>query len=293
MKPKTKIAFFGGEPLGVPVLRKLYQAGITPNLIVCSPDRKAGRGLSVTKPPVKEWAEKHDVEVFQPESYKDESVRQKLAETEWDLFVVVAYNFILPKWLLEIPIRGSLNVHPSLLPELRGPSPIRTAILENNPDAIGVTVMLLDEKMDTGPILEQEAYLPEQWPIEGTELDEKLADIGGSLLAEVIPAWLDDALSPQEQDHDSATYTKVFNKGENELDLDPLHLPKGDDAVAILSKIYAWQGIGDTFFMHGEKRVKVKTASLSEDGLLDIETVVPEGKKEMTFQSFLQSLSSK
>jgi len=287
---KPKIAFFGGEPLGVTALEKLHEAGIIPDLVVCSPDRRAGRGLRLVPPSVKIWAESHNIEVFQPESYKDDAAREKLEAEEWDLFVVVAYNFILPKWLLDIPKKGCLNVHPSLLPALRGPSPIRTAILQNEPENVGVTVMLLDTKMDTGPILEQEVFIPEMWPMSGPALDTELASLGGELLAEVIPAWLNDQLSPQEQDHDMATYTKKFVKGDNELTLDLNHLPIGDEAMEALCKINAWSGIGDTFFMHEGARIKIKAAGLTASGSLELISVIPEGKKEMPFASFTQSI---
>lgn len=289
---KAKIAYFGGEPLGVPILEKLLQAEILPELVVCSPDRPAGRGMHLVPPGVKSLAQKHEIEVFQPESYKDEVVRKKLEETPWDLFVVVAYNFILPKWLLDLPKKGCINVHPSLLPALRGPSPIRTAILNNEPNSVGVTVMLLDQKMDTGPILEQEVYVPETWPVPGPQLDQALAELGGNLLAKVIPEWLTDRLEPQKQDHTLATYTKKFVKGENELHFDPYNPPDGEEAMEVLCKINAWTGIGDTFFMHQHKRIKIKDAGLTAGGELALISVVPEDKKEMSFSAFLQSLST-
>ncbi len=287
-----KIVFFGGEPLGIPALEALAAAGIIPQLIVCSPDRPAGRGLPLVPPAVKQWAQTQNIEVFQPENYQDESAKQKLFATEWDLFVVVAYNFILPKWLLELPKKGCLNVHPSLLPALRGPSPIRTAILQNQPEAVGVTVMLLDEKMDTGPILQQQAYQPKVWPISGPILDGELAAQGGKLLAQVTPAWLAGEIEPKSQNHELATYTKMFKKGANELHISPLALPSGAEAFSLLCKIKAWEGIGDTFFVHNDKRIKIKAAGLSADSSLELYRVVPEGKAEMDFNSYLQSLAA-
>lgn len=291
MSQKPNIALFGGEPLGVPALNKLKEAGIIPDLVVCSPDRPAGRGMKLVSPAVKIWAEENNIKTYQPTSLKDDSVKEALSSTEWDLFIVVAYNHILPSWLLNTPKKGCLNLHPSLLPALRGPSPIRTAILQNEPENIGVTVMLLDEKMDTGGIIEQEVHIPKTWPMSGPELDAILADMGGELLAEVVPVWLNDEVSPQEQNHDEATYTNKFLKGENELSINPFNLPSDEEAFNTLCKIYAWQGIGDTFFIHTGKRIKVKAADLTADGSLNIISVVPEGKKEMSFDSFLQSLT--
>lgn len=290
----TKIVFFGGEPLGVPVLEELRSAGILPNLIVCNPDRPSGRGMQLTKPPVKDWAEAADIEVFQPTSYKDQSELNLLTGAKWDLFVVVAYNFILPKWLIEIPKHGVINVHPSLLPKLRGASPIRTALLEDCRQDIGVTIMLMDEKMDHGPILNQLAMpiSDENWPVSGPELDEALALTGGALLATTIPAWLSGDIVPKEQAHEAATYTKRLNKDQSCLEINPLDLPSGPEAKKVLLTISAFAGVGDAFFIHNKKRVKIKAAVLTDGGLLSISLVTPEGKKEMSFESYLQSLTT-
>lgn len=287
-----KFVFFGGEPLAVPVLNKLKENNLTPSLIVCNPDRKSGRGQKLTPPPVKVWAEKEGIEVFQPETYKDDSAKLKLSESDWDLFVVVAYNFILPLWLLEIPQKGVLNVHPSLLPKLRGASPIRTAIKDNLPDDVGVTVMLLDKEMDHGPILEQEQLQLDEsnWPMSGDKLDRVLANLGGELLAEVIQAWMYDELLPQEQDHEMATYCSKLDKADSELNINPLKLPAGREATKILHTIYAFAGIGDTYFIHGGRRIKIKEAKLTDGGTLHIQRVVPEGKKEIDFNDFLKSI---
>lgn len=287
----AKIAFFGGEPLGVPTLEKLHEAGITPQLIICNPDRPSGRGQKLTPPPVKNWAKLHGIEVFQPDSYKDKEKLSRILNEEWDLFVVVAYNFILPKWFLELPKKGVVNVHPSLLPKLRGASPIRTAILENTPDVVGVTVMLMDEKMDHGPILKQESFTPPQWPITGPELDTLLANRGGELLAEAIPEWLGGMITPQEQNHDEATYCGRFTKDDARIELDPRNLPIGADATTALAKIFAFTGIGDAFFEYKGERVKIKQATLANDGSLCLLRVTPAGKSEMDFERYKQSIS--
>jgi len=288
------IAFFGGEPLGVPVLEELQVANILPQLILCNPDRPRGRGMQLAKPPVKKWAEAVGIPVLQPTSYKNPADFERLTTVEWDVFVVVAYNFILPKWLLDIPTHGVINVHPSLLPKLRGASPIRTAIMENRREDIGVTVMQMDELMDHGPILDQLA-LPisnENWPVSGPDLDQALAQTGGALLATVLPAWLAGEINPQEQEHEAATYTKRLTKEQSELLIDPTALPNGEEAYNALLKIKAFAGNGDTYFIHKNKRIKIKTAALSGGGQLAIISVVPEGKKEMSLATYLQSLSS-
>ncbi|MEN9920551.1 MAG: hypothetical protein RL538_444 [Candidatus Parcubacteria bacterium] len=288
---KPKIAFFGGEPLGLPALEALVRAGLTPELVVCNPDRRSGRGLELTPPRIKTWAQERSIEVFQPTSYKESNKENltRITSESWDLFVVVAYNFILPKWFLELPKHGTINVHPSLLPKLRGASPIRTAILENLRDDVGVSIMLMDEQMDHGPILEQVPLSVNNWPLGGLMLDDMLASIGGEILAQTIPRFLEDAITPTEQDHEVATYTKKFEKANSELLIDPADLPTGDKAMELLCKIKAYEGIGDTFFVDNEKRVKVKAAGLSTGGQLEIYRVIPEGKKEVDFAVYLAS----
>ncbi len=288
MESKPKIAFFGGEPLGLPALQALCSAGLTPSLVVCNPDRPSGRGLEVTSPRIKTWAQAQGIEVFQPTSYKAKEELERLIALEWDLFVVVAYNFILPKWFLELPAHGTVNVHPSLLPKLRGASPIRTAILENLRDEVGVSIMLMDEKMDHGPLLAQTPLSLNDWPISGLMLDDMLAQIGGEMLARTIPKFLSGEITPIEQNHNEATYSKKFEKIEAKLQLDPTDLPTGDEASDAICKISAWSGIGDTFFMDKGKRVKVKGAVLLNN-TLTLTRVIPEGKKEMDFAIYLTS----
>tara|TARA_B100000508_G_scaffold38018_1_gene29785 strand:- start:3005 stop:3886 length:882 start_codon:yes stop_codon:yes gene_type:complete len=291
---KIRFVFFGGEPLSVPVLEELKVENQLPELIVCSPDKPVGRKQVMTPPPVKVWAEENGIEVFQPTSYKDESTREKLETVDADLFVVVAYNKILPKWLLDLPKHGTLNVHPSLLPKLRGASPIRTAIKDDLREDIGVTVMLLDEEMDHGPILDQ-IIVPiadENWPVSGPELDLALARTGGALLSSTLPEWIAGNIDPQEQDHEQATYCGKLTKADSELEIDPLNLPTGDAAWQAWLKINAFIGIGDTFFMHEGKRVKISEAELNNDQNLQINKVIPEGKSETDFNNYLQSLTN-
>jgi methionyl-tRNA formyltransferase len=250
--------------------------------------------MELTPPRLKTWAIENDIEVFQPSSYKESNKENltRITDHEWDLFVVVAYNFILPKWLLELPKHGTINVHPSLLPKLRGMSPIRTAILENLPEQVGVSIMLLDEEMDHGPILSQTPLTLNEWPISGPLLDDMLGQIGGEMLAATIPRFLTGEITPTEQEHLAATYTKKFEKADSELFINPTNLPTGDTAFTTLCKMKAFEGIGDTFFIDNGKRVKVKDAGLTTGAhppTLTITRVIPEGKKEMDFTAYLTS----
>lgn len=285
--------YFGGEPLGVPVLKELEAAGLLPSLVVCNPDRPSGRGQKLTPPPVKVWAETRGIEVFQPNTHKNEATKARLTERDWDLFVVVAYNFILPQWLLAIPRHHVINVHPSLLPKLRGASPIRTAIKDNLPDQIGVSIMLMDAEMDHGPILKQ-LKMPiddTTWPLPGPTLDTLLAHAGGALLAETLVEWVGGALEPREQDHTQATYCSKLEKSERELRIDPHALPRGEAARQAWHYINAFAGIGDTYFVHQSNRVKINQAMFT-DGTLTLTQVTPEGKSPMPFTQYLQSITS-
>ena len=281
-----KIAFFGTPQIAVWVLEELERVGIIPGLIVTNPDRPQGRKMLLTPPPVKIWATEHSIPTIQPTTL-NVGVRplHSLTEVDWDLFVVVAYGRILKKEILDIPKHGVLNIHPSLLPLLRGASPIRSAILEDM-RTTGVTVMKMDEEMDHGPIVAQkEVTIPEEkWPIRGPELDERLAREGGMLLAETIPQWVSGEIDLREQDHSKATYCKKITKEMGEINL-------SDNPYKNLLKILAFDGWPGTFFFtekDGKKmRVKITDADLAPDGSLQINKVIPEGKKEIRYSDFL------
>ncbi len=290
MSESIRFCYFGGEPLGVPVLEELKAAGYVPSLVVTSPDRKAGRGQTLMPPPVKVWAESQDIPVWQPEGFSDrEVVTRKLAD--FDLFIVVAYNHILPEWLIELPTHNSLNVHPSLLPLLRGASPIRSAILKDMREQIGVSVMVLDAKMDHGPIIAQDRLeiAPEEWPVRGPALDTTLAQQGGRLLAASLPGYLSGDLVPCEQEHEYATYCSRFTKDDGALELDPHNLPTGADAYQLLLRIYALMGNPSTYFMHREDRIKINDAAVDDTGQLQLITVTPAGKPAQEFTVWLNN----
>ena len=284
-----KFVCFGGEPLGVPVLEELKAKGLQPSLIVASPDRPKGRGQKLATPPIKDWGVKHNIPIWQPENFKAKAeVEDKLKGN--NLFVVVAYGKILPIWLLNLPKFGSLNLHPSLLPLYRGASPIRSAILEDNKKAVGVSIILMDEKMDHGPILKQQAMTiaEEDWPPDGRVLDKKLAHLGGVALANTIPDWVSGHTTPVKQNHAAATYCSKFEKSIGELKLNPHRLPSGAEAKQCLHKIKALAGNPGTFFNHNDRRIKITKAELTADGNLSIQRIIPAGKAETDFNKFFQ-----
>ena len=278
----SNMVFFGTPQISVWVLEELEKNGILPSLIVTATDKPRGRKMLLTPPEVKVWAQAHDIPVMQPEKLTEEFIadlKGKAPQGGWDVFAVAAYGKFLPKSLLEIPKHEVLNVHPSLLPRLRGANPIRGAILSDEKE-VGVSVMLVDEEMDHGPILAQEKVAVSEWPSRGSELDELLARRGGEVLARVLPQWLKGEITPQEQNHNEATFTKKVTKEDGLIDLN-------DDPYQNLLKIRAYEGWPGTFFFKDEKRIKIIDAEL-ENGELKITRVIPEGKKEVDYKVFLR-----
>ncbi|MFA6273138.1 MAG: methionyl-tRNA formyltransferase [Candidatus Paceibacterota bacterium] len=281
MKNKTNFAFFGTDDFSVGVLDELKSAGFLPTLIVTSPDRPKGRGLKLTPPPVKLWAIKNKINFLQPEKL-DDDLCLKIKNYKLKIGVVASYGKIIPKNILEIPERGILNVHPSLLPKYRGASPIQAQIL-NDEKNVGVTIMLMDEKMDHGQVLVlRELATPTKVPT-AKELSEKLAKEGGKLLVETLPKWLGDKITPIPQDDSQTTFCKKITKEDGLIDLN------GDPRQNFL-KIQAFAGWPGAYFFaeqNGKKiRMKITKASFANDQL-KIESVIPEGKKEIAFAQFI------
>lgn len=280
----AKIVFFGSPELSVTILNKMKSAGIIPALIVTAPDKPAGRGRVLTPPPVKLWADENGIETEQPVKIKGEFT-EELANTDWDLFIVAAYGKILPQTLLDIPKHGTINVHPSLLPRLRGPSPIVSAILEDEKET-GVSIMLLDAGMDSGPVLSQARIELEEWPPTASLLEAILSDAGGDMLVEAIPQWLNGEITPEEQDHDKKTICKMIKKEDALINL-------ADDPYQNLLKIRAYEGWPGayTFIKRNDKdvRIKINSAHLNEKTEeLVLDKIVPEGKKEMLYTDFMR-----
>ncbi|HVM73960.1 MAG TPA: methionyl-tRNA formyltransferase [Candidatus Paceibacterota bacterium] len=278
-----RFVFFGTAPLAIDILDALEHAGYIPSLIVAGPDSLEPRKKTVVLPPEKVWALERSIEVMQPKKI-DTAFIASLKKSPWDIFVVASYGKILPKSLLDIPKHGVLNVHPSLLPRLRGPSPIRSAIL-NDDRNIGVSIIVLDEQMDHGPIIAQKTVSFEDWPPCGRDLDALLAQEGGRLLAEYMPKWVRGEISAHEQNHDLATYCYMIKKEDGLIDLNA-------DAYQNLLKIRAYDGWPGTYALFEkddrEMRVKILDALIVCDAL-EILRVIPEGKKEMSYKEFLRS----
>ena len=217
-----RFAFFGTPRFAEIILNELEQKGFIPALVVTAPDKPKGRKLLLTPSEVNIWAKKRHIPVLMPEKLSNEAFLEDLKKTDFDLFIVAAYGKIIPKVVLDLPRNGSLNIHPSLLPKFRGPSPIESAILSDE-TSTGVTIIVLDEEMDHGPIIAQQEFIIENWPTKGSRLAEYLAHAGGALLAETLPEYLARGKA-YPQDHSRATFTKKISKEDGLIDLsgDPL-----------------------------------------------------------------------
>ncbi len=206
----------------------------------------------------------------------------ELYNTDWDFFVVASYGKILSKKVLDLPKHGCINIHPSLLPKFRGPSPYVSAILADERQT-GVTVMLMAEKMDAGPILAQARIeiAEEDWPPRGLMLSEMLFTEGINLLADALPLLMSGGLKAEPQDETLATYTKKFSDTDALLDLN------GDQRAQFL-KIRAFDKNPRAYFMNEKNKRVIVTDANFKNGGLEILRVIPEGKKEMPYADYLR-----
>ncbi len=281
-----KLVFFGGSNFSVFVLEELKLHNIMPEFIITTPDKPKGRKLVLAPTLVKVWAKENGIEVIDPSSLKKDNSDfiSKLSALNSRLFLVASYGKIIPQEILDIPQKGTLNVHPSLLPKLRGASPIKSAILQEN--ETGVSIMLLDAEMDHGPILAEKKII--SWennnPPYEKDLAEMLGHKGGQMLAKIIPDWLNDKLEIKEQNHEQATFCGKIEKEDGQINLE-------DNPEKNLRKIRAYHEWPVAFYFierNGKKiRVNIKSASI-KDGKLVLEKIIPEGKKEMLYDDFLR-----
>lgn len=211
-----KVIFMGTPDFSVGTLNALIEAGHEVTLAVTQPDKPKGRGKTMQFPPVKEAALAHGIEVYQPRRVREEACIQRLRKYEADIIVVVAFGQILPKEILEMPRHGCINVHASLLPKYRGAAPIQWAVI-NGEQVTGVTVMRMDEGLDTGDmILKEEVRLAAEET--GGSLFERLAQTGAELCLRALTAIEDGTATYTPQDHDMATHTTIIKKQLGEID---------------------------------------------------------------------------
>jgi len=211
-----RIVFMGTPQFAVPSLEALVSGSYQVVAVYTQPDKVAGRGQQVALSPIKQLAIAQGLQIVQPESLKVAGAVERLASFAPELIVVAAFGRILPPEVLALPKFGCLNIHPSLLPLYRGSSPIATAILQGD-EVTGVTIMLLDAGMDTGPILSRREMSISADDTTGS-LTLKLAQAGAQLLMETLPLWLEGRIKPRPQEESQASYTKAIAKGDGEMD---------------------------------------------------------------------------
>lgn len=300
-----RIVFLGTPSFATIPLRALLAAGHEIIGVVTQPDRPAGRGSKLQSPPVKVTAEAHGLPVLQPATLKDKEVVEQLRALQPDVGVVAAYGEILRQNVLDIPSLGYLNIHPSLLPLYRGPSPVAAAILAGD-DMTGVTVMRLERAMDAGPILAQAVVQLAPTARSGPLTDE-LFTIGSELLVRVLPLYQSGELQALPQDHSRATFSTMLQKADGALDWT---LP----ALVLERKVRAfdpWPGAYTTF---NGVQFKIQAAHVEQEhidalpgtvlsgptlrvatgsGVLQLDMVQPAGKRAMSGSDWLRGVQER
>jgi methionyl-tRNA formyltransferase len=291
--------FFGTPEFAIPCLNALITAGEKISLVVTQTDKTMGRGHRLTPPPVKTTALSEGIRVLQPADLRDGSSSQEIAAADPEFIVVVAYGKILPKTILDIPKYGCVNVHASLLPKYRGAAPISWAIIRGE-EKTGVTTMLMDEGLDTGPTLLREELEITEEETAGS-LAKKLSELGASLLIETLKGIRGGAVRaiPQEGE---ASYAPPLRKGDGLIDwtrsahelscfirgMQPwpgafCHI--NTETVKMLkARVLSGNGLPAVIAEAGRNEMIVGTGK----GLLSILELQPEGKKPMSATAFLQ-----
>lgn len=298
---KFRVAFFGTPDFAVPVLEALMDIPeITMVTVVTQPDKPIGRKQVVTSTPVKKVAEKYQVPVCQPDRIKSVKFEKCARDVDLDIAIVVAYGKIIPQKLLDIPKQGWINIHGSLLPKYRGASPIQAAILSGEKET-GVTLMKIDEGLDTGDIISQKKI-----PIDSTDnfesLHDKLSHLGADLMKESLLDYLNGKIKSKPQDNSIATKTAIIKKDDGKIDW----TKNAEDIEHHVRAYNPWPG---SFCKFNSKTFKILSVELATEdiqlnpgkvvykdnsliigcgkGLLKLTKVQLEGKKPQTAVEFV------
>lgn len=250
----VRVIFCGTPDFAVPSLEELHRSGADILEVVTQPDRPKGRGRKPSPPPVKTAAERFGLPVFQPERIRDPEVIRRLTSRNAHCLVLVAYGQLLPKSLLDAFPLGALNVHPSLLPKYRGAAPIQRAILNGDTET-GVCIMVMDEGMDTGPVLAMSSVPIRHEDTFGT-LHDTLAREGARLLCRTLEAWRHGLCEPVAQDSSRAVLAPPVQKQE-------AHVDWRQSAVSVWCRIRAFDPWPGAYGYHGSHRIKFFNARLS------------------------------
>lgn len=296
-----KIVFMGTPDFAIPSLRILLNSHHTIEAVVTTPDKERGRGQKVTFTPVKEFAIKNNIPVLQPEKLKDESFINTLKELNADLFVVVAFR-ILPVQVYSLPVRGSINLHGSLLPKFRGAAPIQWAII-NGEKETGVTTFFLEEKVDTGNIILQEKLQISDNDDFGS-IHDKMSELGALTVLRTVNIIEDGNISLLPQDNSFATPAPKITK-------DTARIEWNKPAGILHNLVRGLSPYPGAYFEHNGKQVKVfkslidkkvlvpgeiyqsKTEAIigCSEGSLKLIEIQPEGRRRMSIEEFLRGYS--
>lgn len=294
MSKQRNIVFFGTEDFSLTALSGLIENNYNVRLVVTKPDAPRGRGHKLASPAVKLLAEKHNITALQPRALGD--IRSVVEELDQPVGVLSSYGKIVPEAILNLFTPGIINIHPSLLPLYRGPSPIESAIL-NNDTKTGVSIMKLVAAMDAGPV-----YVQAEIELTGTEtkpeLYKRLAKLGTELLIDHLPSIMDGSLLPQPQNDQAASYCPLLSKADGILD------PARLTAEEAERRVRAYAGYPKTRFNYGQTSLIVTKAHISHqaktpldmryrDGayLVIDELVAPSGRT-MSAEAFLRGYAS-
>lgn len=300
---ETRVTFMGSPDFAVPALDALVAEGYNVVQVVTQPDRRAGRGGKVRFNPVKTAAVEHGIPVFQPDSFKPRADVEQLHAALPAVMVVAAYGKILPRKVLELPSRGILNVHASLLPRWRGPSPIVAAILNGDAET-GVSIMEIEPKMDTGPVISQRTVVIDAEVTAG-ELEQRLAKLGAEELVAMMPGWLARSSVAELQDDSMATYCSLLKKEDGLL----TRAMTAESASRAVRAFHPWPG---AFVTYGGERLAIWRASVEpspsdalpgtltivsrrpavafKGGVLVLEEVQRPGSRRVSGDAFLNGL---
>lgn len=256
--PRLPRLLFAGTPeFALVSLEALIATGHAPQAVLTQPDRRAGRGKKLTASPVKQCALFHDIDILQPPTLKDDDIVARLDALEPELLIVAAYGLILPQRVLDIPKRGAVNVHASLLPRWRGAAPIQAAILAGDAQT-GISLMQMTAGLDCGPVLATGAIDIGEAETAG-ELHDRLASLGASMLVEHLGAILDGKLEATGQDEDRATYAPKIAPADARVDWTR-------PAADVLRSIRAFNPVPGAWSTLCDERIKCWRARPAGDG---------------------------
>jgi methionyl-tRNA formyltransferase len=295
------IIFLGTSTFAVPILKALRDsANFSVDLVITEPAKPAGRKKELIPSPIAIFAKENNLEIFMPDTLENTGVQEKITNLKPDIMVVTSYGKIIPENIFNIPSFKTINIHPSLLPELRGPSPIQYTFLEGR-EKTGVTLIVIDKEIDHGPIISQQELSVEPTDNFNT-LEQKLADLGAKMIIQDIPKYIAGSIKPMDQNYPKATFTKKIEKQDGGIDWNK----SAQEIYNQWRAFIRWPGI---YMFLGNIRLNLKKVKIAKDisnkkagemfsqdnglfiscgnGTIEIEEIQPEGKKIMEAQSFI------